>query len=88
MEKDKTLTYGDEEMQKKTAEIHDWMKGLDDDNKLRFAINWRMPHTLFNVASAIRGESDTLQNVDWYGLFKSRDMGLWSHGGPVIVQSF
>lgn len=72
----------------KTLAVHNWMKNLDDDNKMRFAINWRMPHTLFNVACAIRGEHDSLQNVDWYKIFQTRDLGMWSHGGAVYVQSF
>jgi len=69
----------------KTEFIHNWMKGLDDHNKMRFAINWRIPHTLFNVACKIKS-CDELQGVDWYSIYKSRDMGNWSHGGPVCVQ--
>jgi hypothetical protein len=30
----------------------------------------------------------TLQGIDWDAIHKSRDMGNWSHGGPVIVQGF
>lgn len=72
--------------EQKTQEVHDWMKSLDDDTKMRFALNWRIPHSLFNVACGVRGNGDTLQDVDWFKIYKSRDMGNWSHGGPVRVQ--
>lgn len=76
-------------MEKKTKETHDWMKGLDDNTKMRFAINWKMPHTLFNVASGIKGDNGkSLQGIDWYKIYKSCDLGVWSHGGKVFVQSF
>lgn len=74
-------------MDKKTQATHDWMKALSDDQKLRFAINWRIPHSLFNVACAIKGGHMELQGIDWYAIYKTRDMGIWSHGGPVIVQA-
>ncbi len=75
--------------QDKTEMVHSWIKRLDDDRKMRFAINWRMPHTLFNVACGMyEGGQDALQDIDWYKIFKSNDLGTWSHGGPVIVQSF
>ena len=70
----------------KTAEIHEWMKSLDDDQKMRFAINWHIPHTLFNVACKIYpGGAAELQNVEWYTIFKTHDLGTWSHGGRVYV---
>lgn len=69
----------------KTQKVHEWMKSLSDDEKMRFAINWRMPHSLFNVACKIHeGGNKELQNVDWFQIFKSRDLGNWSHGGQVI----
>lgn len=74
--------------EEKTNQVHDWMKSLPDDQKQRFAINWKIPHTLFNVACAIKGGSDELQGIDWYSIYNSRDIGVWSHGGPVIVLSF
>jgi len=65
-----------------TKKVHDWMKSLDDSTKLRFAINWKMPHTLFNIACKyFPGGSKALQDVDWYDIYKSRDLGVWSHGG-------
>jgi hypothetical protein len=74
----------------KTIEIHEWMKGLRDDQKKLFAINWKMPHTIFNTAYHVypRFKKQELQGVDWNVIFKSRDMGCWSHGGTVYVQSF
>jgi len=74
----------------KTRIIHEMMKALPDDQKMRFAINWRIPHSLFNVAAGVWPHLvDTdLQQVDWNEIHKSRDLGTWSHGGPVYVQSF
>ena len=68
----------------KTKAIHDWMKSLNDGDKMKFAINWRIPHTLFNVACGFK-PADELQDIDWYQIFKSRDLGVWSHGGHVNV---
>lgn len=69
----------------KTKKVHNWMKSLDDRTKMRFAINWRMAHSIFNVASSYyKGDKEDLQRVDWYKIFKSRDLGAWSHGGKVI----
>ena len=74
---------------KKTETVHNWLKSLDDDTKLRFAINWKMPHSLFNVACELYpGGGDALQDVDWFKIFQSSDLGVWSHGGQVICQSF
>jgi len=73
----------------KTERIHQWMKDLPDDQKQRFAINWKIPHSLFNVACGMYpGGGDELQNIDWYQIYKSDDLGVWSHGGPVYVCSF
>jgi len=70
----------------KTIRIHAWMKNLDDGVKQHFAINWKMAHTLFNVACKFYpGGADQLQGVDWYGIYKSRDLGTWSHGGRVYT---
>lgn len=68
----------------KTETIHMWIKRLPDDKKAKFAINWRMPHTLFNIACGIYpGGQDALQDVDWNKIYKSRDLGVWGHGGAV-----
>ena len=72
-----------------THEVHEWMKSLPDNQKQRFAINWKIPHSLFNVACSIHpGGADALQGIDWYAIFKSRDLGTWEHGGPVYPISF
>ena len=77
-------------MTDKTHAMHERMKALPDDLKMKFAIKWRIPHSLFNVAATIwpTEVETTLQGIDWYSIYKSRDMGAWSHGGPVIVQGF
>ena len=62
------------------------MKSLDDDNKQRFALNWQIPHSLFNVACTLYpGGYEALQDINWYKIFKSRDMGNWSHGEKVMI---
>jgi hypothetical protein len=62
------------------------MKSLDDKGKMAFALNWKIPHTLFNVAcKRYPGDPDDLQRISWFQIFKARDMGVWSHGGPVQI---
>ncbi len=72
-------------MDDRTKNVHEWMKGLPDNDKMRFAINWRIPHSVFNTACAIRGGHETLQGIDWFAIYTSGDMGTWSHGGQVYV---
>lgn len=73
----------------RTNEIHQWMKNIDDQHKQSFAINWKIAGTLFNVACLYYpGGSKELQGIDWFKIYKSRDLGTWSHGGKVYVQSF
>lgn len=73
----------------KTERIHLWMKNLPDDEKQRFAINWNIPHSLFNVACGLYpGGGAELQNIDWYKIYKSHDLGGWSHSGKVNCCSF
>lgn len=71
-------------MDERTKAVHGWMKGLNDDDKKRFAINWRIPHSLFNVACIYRSV-DELQGIDWFAIYNTRDLGTWSHGGRVYV---
>jgi len=73
----------------KTEKVHRWMKDLPDNKKQIFAINWYIAHTLFNVSCKFypNGESE-LQDIDWYKIYKSNDLGTWSHGGLVYVCSF
>jgi hypothetical protein len=71
-------------MKDKTEIVHQWMKNQNDDVKQTFAINWKIPHSIFNNASRFYpGGYKALQNVDWYKIHKSRDLGNWSHGGKV-----
>jgi hypothetical protein len=74
-------------MDDRTKAIHDWMKSLPDDQKQRLAINWCIPHSIFNVCAAIdpsRVDTD-FQRIDWFSIHKTRDLGSWSHGGKVNV---
>ena len=73
----------------KTERIHQWMKDLPDDEKQRFAINWKIPHSLFNVACGLYpGGGPELQNIDWDKIYKSHDLGGWSHGEKVNCCNF
>lgn len=71
----------------KTQAFHQRMRELPDDDKLRFAINWKIPHTLFNLASQMFPGED-LQSICWFTIHSSNDLGVWSHGGKVYVTSF
>ena len=76
---------GAEDIEVRTEKFHNWLKELDDDTKLRYAINWnRIPHTLFNLSCKFF-YGDDIQNIDWFKIHKSKDLGVWSHGGKVIV---
>lgn len=78
----------------RTREALKIMRELPDNLKSRFAINWKIPHTLFNVASTMPDHfpmdrfNDTGARVDWFTLFELRDLGTWAHGGRVFPQSF
>jgi hypothetical protein len=66
----------------RTEQVHEWLKSLDDGTKTWFAINWKIPHTLFNLSCKFINPRQ-LQCVNWYKIHKSRDMGTFSHGGKV-----
>ena len=72
-------------MDAKTQATHEWMKALSDDDKMRFAINWRMPHSIFNVACGLKGGHEELQGIDWFAIHETNDMGNWSHGERVNI---
>lgn len=57
------------EKQKRTAIMQSWLINADDDTKLRFKINWNIPHTLFNVMCKIV-PSEHIQNIDWFQIYK------------------
>jgi len=68
-----------------TSKIQDWMKNLDDSDKLRFVINWKIPHSLFNVASKLyKGDKSDLQKANWFTIFRERKMGVWKNGGHKV----
>jgi len=48
-----------------------------------------MPHSVFNVACKFYpGGGPALQNVDFYEIYKSKDLGTFSHGGKAYPQAF
>lgn len=67
----------------KTEYIQAWLRGLDDKAKLSFAINWRIPHSVFNMCCKYYDVND-LQHIDFYKIYKE-GLGTWSHGGKVIT---
>ena len=54
-----------------------WLRSQTDDVKISFRLNWSMAHSLFNVACKYF-DSDDLQNIDWYYIYKNGDTGKWS----------
>jgi len=69
--------------EERTEKFHNWLKNeAPDDVKIRYALNWRMPHSLFNV-SCKHFESKDIRGIDWFKIFKSKDIGAWSHKGKV-----
>lgn len=72
------------EIKKRTVLFHNWMKNQSDSIKISYAINWKIPHTLFNVFCNYFKESE-IQNIEWFTIFKSRDTGRWSNQGKVVV---
>ena len=70
--------------QEKTKAIHDWMLQSDDATKMRLSLNWNIPHSIFNVACMYHDSAD-LQEIDWYEIYKSRDLGKFLNGNKVIV---
>lgn len=76
---------GAEDIESRTELFHQWIKNLDDATKMRYAINWcRIPHTLFNLSCKFFDGKD-IQHIDWFKIHKSKDLGVWSHGGRVMV---
>lgn len=67
-----------------TKQFSNWLKNSSDDIKQRFAINWKIPHTLFNIACKFHN-CDDLQDINWFKIYQARDLGNWSHGGKVFT---
>lgn len=70
-----------------THRVFKMMCELPDEHKMMFAINWRIPHTLFNVASKLFPNED-LQNIDWFAIYNHRSLGRWENGNKVNVGDF
>lgn len=75
---------GATDMETRTERFHEWMKNASDDIKIRYAINWHIPHTLFNVSCKFFNSMD-LQDIDWYTIYKSHDVGIWENKNKVIT---
>ena len=54
---------------KRTKLVYDWLHNADNEIKMRFKLNWRQPHTLFNIACIFFGGHKDLQNIDWYEIY-------------------
>ena len=72
------------DLDKRTRIVHAWMKLLPDDVKRQYAINWRIPHTLFNITCK-HVPADFIQDIDWFEIYQSHDLGVWSHGGDAYT---
>ena len=71
-----------EDQEQRTDIFINWLQAQDDNVKMRFAINWRIPHSLFNVASKLFDPID-IQNINWFRIYKSKHLFTWSHGGGI-----
>ncbi|MCP4260219.1 MAG: hypothetical protein GY774_22280 [Planctomycetes bacterium] len=65
----------------RTALTRNFLAQADDDTKQRFALNWHIPHSLFNVASSMFGGSN-IQNICWYTIYK-QGIGCFTSGAIV-----
>ena len=72
------------DIETRTELFHTWMKNASDSIKSRYALNWRMPHSLFNLSCKLVNSKD-IQNIDWFKIYKSKDMGVWENNNKVIV---
>jgi hypothetical protein len=68
---------GAEDQQMRTELFHDWIKNQNDHIKLAYRINWRIPHSLFNI-SCKYFDGALLQNINWFEIHKTNDIGKWS----------
>ena len=64
----------------RTKLVADWLKNITDDRvRMRFVLNWTIPHSIFNVMSKII-HYKLIQNINWYQIHKMRDVGMWNNG--------
>ncbi len=58
----------------RTQALIDWMQKAPNDIRMRFALNWTMPHSIFNILSTLV-ESSLIQNIyNYYQVFKSKEI--------------
>jgi hypothetical protein len=66
----------------RTQVVKEWIATLPDNEKTFFAINWAIPHSVFNVTCKFLS-STYLQGIDWFTIHRSRELGCYQHGGKV-----
>jgi len=76
--------HGAEDKETKTESMHQWIKDSPDAVKERFANNWTMPHSLFNIASKLF-KSNCIQGINWHKIYSSRDIGNWVGNGERVI---
>jgi hypothetical protein len=69
----------------KTRKVHTRLLNLPDSHKAVFVRNWRIPHTLFNVAHRF-WPNESFEGVDWYAIYKTGNLGCWENGNKVFVR--
>ena len=52
----------------KTVILMNWIQSQGDGVIERYLLNWRIPHSLFNISCNFFSHQ-VLQNIDWYGIF-------------------
>ena len=70
------------EQEERTDIFSQWLQAQSDDVKMRFALNWRIPHSLFNIAVNFFDQKD-IQNINWFRIYKNKSSFTWSHGGGI-----
>ena len=55
--------------EERTEIFQEWMEANRKDIQTLYRINQKIPHTWFNVSCRFF-DSDELQNIDWYKIFK------------------
>ena len=70
--------------EKRTELFHTLLKSQDDDTRFRYALNWRIPHSLFNMSCKFFDHTE-IQNIDWYKIHKSKDLGRWNGNESKII---
>ena len=72
------------EMDKRTRWVYDWIKSQPDDRKMLYAMNWRIPHSVFNITCRFIDPAN-LQGIDWYAIHQTKDIGSFSNGNKVVI---